>query len=665
MNLNGLNSQQKEAASVVNGPLLILAGAGSGKTRTITYRMANLIKNHHINPETILALTFTNKAAKEMRERIRKLVGKSLAPLTLTFHSLGLNILRDEITKLGMTKNFTLYDRSDQLSILRQALKHLKNGKTFDKQTLLSMMGDLKNKNISPEQYKHTLEFDESDDYCIALEFCYGYITEKMKYFNAIDFDDILLLTNKLFEENPDLASKYSKKYKYITVDEYQDTNPIQFNILKALTKEHENICVVGDDDQSIYKFRGADITNILNFESLYKNSTVVKLEENYRSTSQILDLSNIIIKENKTRKDKALWSSKTSGKLPFLWQTLDSTHEAQIVIDEIEQLRSKGVSLNEIAILYRSNTQVPPFEDQLRLSMVPYRILGGKKLYERKEVKDIIAYYSLVLNHFDEISLRRILNVPTRGIGIKTLEKYLNLSQEKRMPLYKTLQSFSLEDAKVQRFVQIIENFKEKYKALSLKEFIELIINSVSYIEYLPKLYDSPKQIEIRKNILYSLGEAASRFEAKYTGNAIHRDFLEKILLADAQGDEDEEEKNEVTLMTLHSSKGLEFEYVFMVGVEEELLPHKRTIINNEDIEEERRLCYVGITRAKEQVYLTYCKERTIYNKKSPRHISRFLLNLDKYYTKQDRTTLNHLSEKEAEEYKANIFKGLHDLLD
>ncbi len=667
MNLNGLNEKQKSAASIINGPLLILAGAGSGKTRTITYRMAHMIRNHKIDSSSMLALTFTNKAAKEMKERIRKLVGRAAAPQTITFHALGLTILKKEIELLGMRKNFTLYDRSDQQSLLRQALKTLKNGKSFDKQTLLSMMGDLKNKNIAPHEYANSLEFDESNDYCLALEYCYPYITEKMKYFNAIDFDDILLLTNKIFQNHPEVAKRYSSLYKYITVDEYQDTNPIQFNILKALTSVHHNICVVGDDDQSIYKFRGADIENILRFESHYPGANVVKLEENYRSTPNILALSNNIIKDNKHRKEKALWTSKPNDDLPLLWETLDTNHEAQIVVEQIEKLRTQGISPKEIAVLYRSNTQVPPFEDQLRLNQVPYKILGGKKLYERKEVKDLIAYFSVIFNPFDEISVRRVLNVPNRGIGAKTLEKYLNISTQSKKNLFRSLKEHCLleNDMKVSKFIELIQSFRVHASNSSLREFIQNIIDSTGYIKYLSKMYDSQKQIEVRKNILFTFLESASRFESRYQGDNLHKDFLEKILLTDSQDEKEEEEKNEVTLMTMHSSKGLEFDYVFIIGMEEELLPHKRTIVNGEDIEEERRLCYVGITRARKQVYMTYCKQRMIYNKNSPRHLSRFLLGKEQFYTHQDRTTFGHMTKEEAQEYKSNFFQGLMSSLD
>jgi len=667
MNLDGLNEKQKSAASIINGPLLILAGAGSGKTRTITYRMAHMIRNHKIDSSSILALTFTNKAAKEMKARIRKLVGRSTAPETLTFHALGLTILKKDIELLGMRKNFTLYDRSDQQSLLRQALKSLKNGKSFDKQTLLSMMSDLKNKNIAPHEYSNSLEFDESNDYCMALQYCYPYVTEKMKYFNAIDFDDILLLTNKLFDKNPEVAKAYSSQYKYITVDEYQDTNPVQFNILKALTSVHHNICVVGDDDQSIYKFRGADIENILRFETHYPGANVVKLEENYRSTPNILNLSNNVIKDNKHRKEKSLWTSKPEADMPLLWETLDTNHEAQIVIEQIEKLRTQDVAPREIAVLYRSNTQVPPFEDQLRLNQVPYKILGGKKLYERKEIKDLIAYFSVVFNPYDEISVRRVLNVPNRGIGAKTLEKYLNISSNMKKSLFRSLKEHSIieQDAKVTKFIKLINQFKMSTTTLSLREFIQNIIDSTNYINYLSKMYDSPKQIEIRKNILFTFLESASRFESHYQGNNLHKDFLEKILLTDSQDEKEEEEKNEVTLMTMHSSKGLEFDYVFIIGVEEELLPHKRTIVNGEDIEEERRLCYVGLTRARKQLYMTYCKQRNIYNKTCPRHISRFLLGKEEFYTHQDRTTFGHMSDEEAQEFKSNFFQDLMNTLD
>jgi len=668
--LEDLNQKQQIAARTINGPLLILAGAGSGKTRTLTYRMASMVKEHRIDPKAILALTFTNKAALEMKKRVRQLLKGRKSPQTSTFHALCLQILKEEIHLLGYQKNFTLYDQNDQMSLMRDALNNFKSQKTFDRGTILSMMSSLKNKLISPEQYASSEHFDESNDYCYALEYCYYFYSEKMRYFNAIDFDDILGLTVQLFEKHPEVATKYSQKFEYVLVDEYQDTNPLQFSILQGLTSTHNNICVVGDDDQSIYKFRGADIENILNFENLYEGTKVVKLEENYRSTQNILNLSNEVIKKNTKRKAKTLWTHNEKGELPSLWETLDDVHEAQIVADEVVKLQERGVALSDIAILYRSNTQIPPFEDQLRMSLIPYKIIGGKKLYDRKEIKDLIAYVATITNPLDEISLRRVLNVPTRGIGNKTLEKYLEISKGNNKSLFASFNMFAYEqeDKHLIKFLELWQDLKVKSQELGPKAFMEYLIEKTQYIEFIKRFYKEEKQVEIRKNLINTLISSAERFEQQKEITPTLKNFFDKILLADSQDiayEKGEEQGNVLTLMTLHSSKGLEFDYVFLVGTEEEFLPHKRTIKMGEDISEERRLFYVGITRARKHLYMTRCKQRRLYGKDVKRHVTRFLTGFEEYYSIQDRTTLNHLSEEEAEAYKTQLFSDLMNILD
>ena len=437
IDLSGLNPEQRQAAETVNGPVLILAGAGSGKTRTVTYRIAHMIKNLRIPGKDILAVSFTNKAALEMHERVGKLLGsRNKRGLTLsTYHSLGIKILREDIHHIGYNKDFTIYDQADQMSIIREALKNFKMDKaTFDKKTIASKIGLLKNNGISAEEYKDTEFFDPDDPYDQVTEYVYHYYQDKLQFYNAVDFDDILFLVVRLFEARPDVAKKYSERFKYIMIDEYQDTNGLQFEMVRGLTSAHSNICVVGDDDQSIYAFRGADITNILNFENLYKNTTVIKLERNYRSTSKVLDLANIVIKDNKKRKDKTMITDNHTGPVPILWACGSADHEAQVVIDEIIEHQRQGKFLGDIALLYRSNTQVPPFEDQLRLAQVPYAIIGGQKFYEKKEIKDLIAYLSVIFNPKDELSIRRSLNIPQRGIGTKSLQNFLDISKTKKI---------------------------------------------------------------------------------------------------------------------------------------------------------------------------------------------------------------------------------------
>lgn len=666
--LEGLNPQQKEAASTIDGPLLILAGAGSGKTRTITYRMAHMVKELKIDAASILAITFTNKAAREMRQRVKVLLKRKAPPQISTFHAFGLMVLKEDIEKLGYEKNFDLYDRADQLSLIRAALKNYDDGKAFDKQDILSQIGGLKNRNMSADDFVRSNLFDSENANHIAVEYCFRFMNERMRFLNAIDFDDILALVCKLFKDFPDIALKYSNRFKYLMVDEYQDTNPLQFEMIKGLTSAHQNICVVGDDDQSIYGFRGADITNILSFEKLFLGTKVIKLEENYRSTKNILKLANEVIKLNKVRKEKTMWTSHEQGQLPYLWLTGDDAHEAQIVIDEIDKIREKGGELSEIAILYRSNTQAPALEDQLRMAQVPYKIIGGKKLYERKEIKDIIAYLSLIYNPRNDTALRRIVNVPTRGVGDKTLGFYIDLAKEKKTTLLNVMSNHSYENnhKAVIKFIELINQIRAEFKELGIAASIRKLVDLTGYMEHIDKFYDSVNQASVRKNSLEMLFQAAERFEANAASTDTIKDFIEKILLADSQDNKkDDVDGNEVTMMTLHSSKGLEFDYVFMVGCEEELLPHKKTIQNNESMDEERRLCYVGITRARKKLFLTSCKERTIYNKNTPRHVSRFLIELKEHYKKQDRTTFEHLTEEEAKEYKSQVFSNLLASLD
>jgi superfamily I DNA/RNA helicase len=679
ISLSGLNDKQREAAEAIEGPVLILAGAGSGKTRTITYRIAHMVDNLGIKGDSILGVSFTNKAAKEMRERVLTLLGarKARGISLLTFHSLGVRILKKEIELLGYHQNFSIYDQSDQMAIVREAMKHFSAEKKFDQKDILSKISFLKNAGVNEINYADSPHFDPENAYDHATEYAYRYYQEKLKFYNAIDFDDILYLTVKLFRENPEVAVKYSEKFKYIMVDEYQDTNSLQFELILNLTKTHNNLCVVGDDDQSIYAFRGADVSNILNFEHNFKDAKIVKLEENYRSVSPILDLANHVIKVNKKRREKTLWSKKHSENKPILWATGDTDHEAEIIVEEVVKHQGNGGHLGDIAILYRSNTQAPPIEDQLRMSSVPYKIIGGQKFYDKKEVKDLMSYLFLILNPNDSMALRRILNIPHRGIGNATLDKYLQKSDEEKLPLFSTLEKYPHLDPhrkdSILHFVELINKFKTKFSNHSLAESITSLIEDIEYLNFIDKQYDNPNQVERRRNDVMHFIESANRFTNYFKENANLKNFVERLLLQDSQDtDELEDEdhdvrRNEVTLMTLHSSKGLEFKTVFLVGVEEETLPHKKTITQGEDISEERRLCYVGITRAQERLIMTYCKNRKIYGKETPRNKSRFIHELENklLITEQDRTTFGHLTEEEAQDYKKSFFSNLFDSLE
>lgn len=681
ISLSGLNDRQREAAETIEGPVLILAGAGSGKTRTITYRIAHMVDNLAIKGDSILGVSFTNKAAKEMRERVNTLLGprKSRAVSLLTFHSLGVRILKKEITKLGYQENFSIYDQSDQMSIVREALRLYTAEKKFDQKEILTKISFLKNAGIYELDFADSPHFDPDSAYDHATEYTYRFYQDKLKFFNAIDFDDILFLTLKLFRQNPDVAKIYSQKFQYLMIDEYQDTNSLQLELITHLTSTHKNLCVVGDDDQSIYAFRGADVSNILGFEKVFMDAKIIKLEENYRSVSSILNLANNVIKENKKRRNKTLWGQKKSDHIPLLWAMGNTDHEAEVIVEEIVKHQGNGGHLADIAVLYRSNTQAPPIEDQLRLSQVPYQVIGGQKFYDKKEVKDLMSYLFVILNPNDQMALRRILNIPNRGIGNATLEKYLAKSETDKLPLFYALEKYpGLDSARAQAidsFLKLIKKYKEKFQTGTLAINISMLIEEIDYLNFIDKQYDNAVQVERRRKDVMSFIESANRFTNYYKENANLKNFVERLLLQDSQDrDKLEEEegdndirKNEVSLMTLHSSKGLEFKKVFLVGVEEETLPHKRSILEGDDIGEERRLCYVGITRAQEELVMTYAKQRKLYGKDIPRTKSRFLNDLvDKnLFIEQDRTTFGHLSAEDADTYKKTFFSNLLDSLD
>jgi DNA helicase-2/ATP-dependent DNA helicase PcrA len=668
INLNGLNPEQREAAETVEGPVLILAGAGSGKTRTVTYRIAYMLQNLRIPGNQILAVSFTNKAASEMKERVSHLAdARTRRGITLsTFHSLGIKILREDIHHLGYNNLFTIYDQADQMSIVREALKNYRSNKTYDRGIIMSKIGLLKNQGVSAEEFPKSKYYDPENNYDGAAEYVYHYYQEKLQFYNALDFDDILFLVVKLFKNHPEVARKYSERFKYIMIDEYQDTNSLQFSLIQALTSTHQNICVVGDDDQAIYGFRGADISNILNFEKQYQNTKVIKLEENYRSTFPILDLANQVIKENVHRKEKTMRTSQMEGIMPQLWAAGDSDHEAAIVIEEIIKLQSNGVMLSEIAILYRSNTQVPPFEDQLRIGQVPYNIIGGQKFYEKKEIKDLIAYLTLIQNSRDELALRRVLNVPNRGVGSVTLNKNLAKAQEQKRHLYQVLCDEE-EHEGIKSFIEVIKKYQRVFHEKPLVAAINDLIEELNYYDFIDKSYDQVKLSARKREDVKNFLMAADRFQDRYQDDATLKNFVERLLLADAHdanGPGDGFKKNEVTLMTLHASKGLEFDYVFLAGMEEEILPHKKTIVENSDINEERRLCYVGITRARKKLIMTYAKERKMYGKMIPRFKSRFVIELPQCYKELDRTNFGDMSDDEVKDFKKNFFGNLMDSL-
>ncbi|MDH4468467.1 MAG: 3'-5' exonuclease [Bacteriovoracaceae bacterium] len=677
-----LNPAQREAATHIEGPLLILAGAGSGKTKTITYRMAHMMEDYGIGGDQILALSFTNKAAREMLTRLRTLVpAKRRKGITLsTFHSLGLKILRESIQHLneGYDDSFTIYDSADQMSLLRQILKNVRAEKNFDRSTLLSLISKMKNASIRPSEfYKHP-QFNPDNKYHEFLLHVYPAYQEQLKLLNALDFDDILFHVCTLFKERPDIADHYSQKFKFIMVDEYQDTNPIQFQILQGLTRTHQNICVVGDDDQAIYSFRGADISNILSFEFQFPSTKVVKLEENYRSTQRILHLANSIIKHNKKRKDKTLWSQKDSGPVPLLWQCQDESHEAQLIAEHIQTLMNQSIHLSEVAILVRGQTQMGALETELKIAQIPYRLIGGQEFYEKKEIKDILAYLSLISNPKDDLSFRRIINTPTRGIGPKTIETLVDIAGREKKPLttiameaqnYPELTKLDSLDS-VKNFAALIRDCKTLFQNTSLDAGLEKLYEELKYRDYVRGQYEKVTQVDQKLKDLDQLIQLTKRYCESHSDVKQLSPFLSELVLSDAHSKHnatrDEEGKvYEVTLMTMHASKGLEFDVVFLPGMEEEILPHKKSIDGMEDLSEERRLAYVAITRAREKLIMSYSKEKKMYNKMVPRKLSRFLIGAEEFYQAVDRTSFESMEEGEFQKYKDKMFDDIFKSLD
>jgi superfamily I DNA/RNA helicase len=646
--------------------------------------MCYLIEHKQIPASQILGLTFTNKAAQEMKERIKKLAkGKSRGIHLSTFHSLGIKLLRECIHTLGYHPSFTIFDTSDQMGVMREALMHYKAGKNLDRKILLSLISKLKNSLIGPDQFAQTHLFQADNEYHQAILTIYPYYQKKLKIYNALDFDDILYLTVTALEKNEEMKTSMSQKFKYLMVDEYQDTNIIQYRLLKALTCSHENICVVGDDDQSIYAFRGADVSIILNFEKNFPNAKVIKLEQNYRSATPILDLANKVIVQNKNRKDKTLWSTLQSNIKPVLWSCQHEEHESVLVVDDILSRRNKGADFSQMAILCRSNNQFASIEQELKLQQVPYAIFGGQKFYEKKEIKDLIAYICLLFNPKDDVSFRRIVNTPSRGIGDTSVEYLEEWSKTEHTSLLQTLSKFTSKlpaqtVPNAYLFLELMDDFKTQLKLKPLDELLQHIIKETNYITHIVSQYEQAKLAEMKKNDVELFVQSAQRFRLRLEKKgiiqplAVMSEFLSYLFLMDSQDQQQKKEeeeshakKNEVHMMTLHASKGLEFDYVYLVGAEEELLPHKRSIEENQDLSEELRLFYVGITRAKKELVMTYCQHKKIYNKEVPRKKSRFLFKLEEYYQEQDRTTFGHLSPEEAQDFKSQFFSDLSKLLD
>ena len=630
MNLDGLNAQQRKAAETLEGPILILAGAGSGKTRALTYRIANLI-DHGIAPWNILAITFTNKAAKEMRGRVSALVGERGEDVWVsTFHSMCARILRRDIEKLGYTRSFTIYDDDDQTNVVKDLIKQFGiDDKILPPREIKSKISDAKDKLLGPDEW-----FAQSarDFRCQQLHDLYDAYERRLRHANALDFDDLLVRTLELLADHPPVLESYRERFRYVHVDEYQDTNFAQYSLVKLLTQKSRNLCVVGDDDQSIYGWRGADIRNILDFEKDFPDATVIKLEQNYRSTANILDAANQVIAHNEGRMEKALWTELPAGDPIKLFCAGDEREEAAWVCDRMQQLRLADKSYGDMAVLYRSNAQSRVLEDMLVRAGIPYRIYGGLRFYDRKEVKDIVAYLRCIVNPSDDVSLRRIINQPKRSIGDSTIAELVRYAAEKDMPLYSALmdvpETLSARPRKcVHEFGELMNELVMTREDMGFSEFVTYLIEKTGLkAQYERDLSDEGKnRVE---NIEEFLG-AVSEYEQAAEEPSLE-DYLENVALISDLDSADFASKS-VTLMTVHSAKGLEFPTVFMAGLEEGVFPSGRSLQDEKRLEEERRLCYVAITRAREQLYISYAAQRMLYNQVNYNAPSRFLKEIPK----------------------------------
>ncbi|WP_058486569.1 DNA helicase PcrA [Defluviitalea phaphyphila] len=635
MNLiEGLNPKQKEAVLQTKGPVLILAGAGSGKTRVLTHRIAYLIEKENVLPWKILAITFTNKAAKEMRERVNALVGEMAEEIWVsTFHSACVRILRKDIDKLGYNRSFTIYDTADQKNIIKECLKELNyNEKNYPINNVLGTISNQKNELIGPEEFYKNSKGDFRKE---KLANIYEMYQKKLESNNALDFDDIIFKTVELFLYHPDILEYYQNRFEYIMVDEYQDTNTAQYKLISLLASKHQNLCVVGDDDQSIYGWRGANIRNILDFEKDFKNAKIIKLEQNYRSTKIILEAANSVIKNNFGRKSKSLWTENQNGSLIEIIEADNENKEADLVASEIINQIEDGREYKDFAILYRTNAQSRVLEEHFIKHSIPYRLLGGVRFYERKEIKDLLAYLRVIQNPSDDLSLKRIINVPKRGIGNTTVSKVEEYVLSSGMSFFDIIREqeivsqFGRAVSKLKKFSDLIGGLQVQSEISSVEELIEELLSKTGYLKELEK-----ENTEEAKERIQNIKELISK-ASEYDKNAEEpslQGFLEEVSLV-ADIDNYDETNNAVTLMTLHSAKGLEFPYVFITGLEEGIFPSYMSIVSEKEdaIEEERRLCYVGITRAKEKLYLCYAKSRTIRGTTQYNRQSRFIEEIPK----------------------------------
>jgi DNA helicase-2/ATP-dependent DNA helicase PcrA len=615
--LENLNNKQLEAVKELDGPMLILAGAGSGKTRVLTTKIAFLLDQRDISPVNILAITFTNKAAKEMKERIYDLIGREAFRLQIsTFHSFGLKLLKENYDRLGLDKNFNVLDADDSLTLVKKIMKNFDLDTTkFNPKAIRNIISSNKNEMVSPEEY-HKFVYTDFDE---IAEKVYTEYEKNLRRSSVVEFDDLLILPIKLFDENKDILAKYQEQYKYIFIDEYQDTNRPQYILSKMISAKYKNITVVGDADQAIFTWRGADYKNILNFEKDYPNSKMVVLDENYRSTKKILEAANRVIVNNKLRKEKDLWTSNDEGENIVYYRAFDEVDESNYVIKEVKKLLDDGVSPKEICILYRAKAQSRNVEDAFLRNNISYRVVGSFAFYSRKEIKDLVAYLKLINNPKDDVSLLRIINYPKRGIGLKSIENLELEASNSNKPLFESISS-----GKELAFKNIIEDLIKAKETMSLTDFIDLVLNKSGIKEDLEN--EKTLEADIRLENLEEFKSITKSVEEN-DGIVSLSDFLDELsLVSDVNDQKSESNDDKVSLMTIHSVKGLEFDYVFIVGVEEGLFPHINSMESLDELEEERRLAYVAITRAKKKLYIINARSRLIYGKVDSNVPSRFI---------------------------------------
>lgn len=661
-----LNPRQKEAVMHTDGPLLILAGAGSGKTRVITLRTAYLISTG-VAARSILAVTFTNKAAKEMKERVKSMVqGTGSAPVISTFHSLCLKILRREIEHLGYRKDFTIYDTSEQVSLLRNILSDIKfYDKSFKAESILERISRTKNDFTAAEAAPSEVPLEE------ASALVYPKYLEALKSLNALDFDDLLLLTLKLFREHPDVLGKYRERFRYLMVDEYQDTNRVQYDFIRLLAGERQNLCVVGDDDQSIYGWRGANLGNILDFEKDFPGTVIVRLEQNYRSFGHILKAANGVITNNTKRMEKALWTERGDGRRVRVLKARDTEDEAEWLAKRIASVRfERNNPYEDFAVIYRANIFSKPFEEALRRQRIPYSVVGGTSYFENKEIKDLAAYLKIIANPSDDLSLLRAANAPKRGLGTSTLGTLSEFSRANSLSLLDTF-SRALEvpgvSPKAASAAAGLFDLISRYRLLFAKNremggLLKALIEEISYHNYISELYKTPETAFRKIENLEGFVESLNRYEEAEYPPTLHG-FLEAMALTDLLEAKEEKGGRGVTLISFHSSKGLEFPVVFIVGAEEDILPHRKSADSEEGLEEERRLFYVGITRAKHELYITYTDHRTKYGKEAAAVPSRFLDEIPAEVIKKlDR--FEELAPEEEKVYAEKFFANIKAIL-